>query len=325
MATTSTEPGLTRAQLIQVVRTGAAIKGVHKMRALAALQRRERKDVGGILLEVVADRQELPRFRHMAAMALYQMGGVRGRDALVAAAHGADASSAPAIAVGLGRIGDAASLPVVERLEEVAPPHARDRAAFAATLLAYRHGLEGHDVRTPARTTMQEIGEDRAQSVEMQPARAEDARRALDGLAGEPLDVDLTTDRALRIECKPNTFVWLWTKETARNGFSRLADRRGVAGVLFRKRIFEDAYALSAIGLGTPMRGGTRLTLHRAETGAIDYVGTVGLDGSLDLKARSRPGLPAVEIKLHVEEGAVEVATARSAVMSRTTRAPKRS
>jgi hypothetical protein len=73
------------------------------------------------------------------------------------------------------------------------------------------------------------------------------------------------------------------------------------------------------------MRGGTRLTLHRAETGAIDYVGTVGLDGSLDLKARRRPGLSAVEIKLHVEEGAVEVATARSAVMSRTARAPKRS
>jgi hypothetical protein len=71
------------------------------------------------------------------------------------------------------------------------------------------------------------------------------------------------------------------------------------------------------------MRGGSRLTLHRAETGAIVYAGAVGADGSLDLQARSRPGVPAVEIKLQVGAGAVEVATARSAVRSRETRAPR--
>jgi hypothetical protein len=258
-------------------------------------------------------------------MGLYQMGGARGREALVTAAREADASSAPAIAVGLGRIGTADNLAIVERLQEIAPAHARDRATFAATLLAYRHGLEGREIRAPARTTLQDIGDERAQTIEMQRARADDARRALEGLANEPLDVDLTTERALRVECKPSTFVWLWTAETARNGFTPLADRKGVAGVLFRKRIFENAYALAAIGLGTPMRGGTRLTLHRPETGAIVYVGTVGAGGSLELKARSRPGVPAVDIKLRVEAGAVEVATARSAVRSRETRAPKRS
>jgi hypothetical protein len=122
MSTTTTEPGLTRAQLVQIVRTNKPIKGVAKMRALAALGQRERKDVGDVLLEVVANREELPRFRHLAAMGLYKMGGARGQEALVGAAREADPSSAPAIAVGLGRIGTAESLPIVERLAEVARP-----------------------------------------------------------------------------------------------------------------------------------------------------------------------------------------------------------
>jgi hypothetical protein len=326
MSTTTTiEPGLTRAQLVQIVRTGTPIKGVAKMRALAALGRRERKDVGDVFLELVANREELPRFRHMAAVGLYQMGGTRGREALVAAARDADASTAPAIAVGLGRIGAADNLATVERLAEMVPAHARDRVTFAATLLAYRHGLEDHEVRAPAKTTLQELGGEQAHSVEIGRARADDARRALEALAAEPLDVDLTTERALRIDCEPNTFVWLWAEDAARNGFTPLAERKGVAGALFRRNHFENAYAVAAIGLGTPMRGGSRLTLHRPETGAILYSGPVSTDGSLDLQARSRPGVPAVEIRLQVAAGAVEVAVARSAVRSRQTRAPRRS
>jgi hypothetical protein len=226
--------------------------------------------------------------------------------------------------VGLGRIGTADSLPIVERLAEVAPAYARAQVTFAATLLAYRHRLEGHEVRAPARTTLQQLGDEQAQSVDIRRARADDARRALEALAGEPLDAGLTTQSGLRIECEPSTFVWLWTEESSRSGVTSLAEHKGVAGVLFRKKIFDNAYSLALIGLGTPMRGGSRLTLHRAKTGVIVYSGIVGADGSLDLQARSRPGLSAVEIRLRVDAGAVEVAAARSAVRARETRAPRR-
>jgi hypothetical protein len=325
MATKTQDPGLTRAQLIKVVRTGGAIKGVAKMRALAALQSRERKDVGDALMEVVADKQEAPRFRHMAVLGLYKMGGTRADEALAAASKHADKLSAPTIAMALGRVGTAKRLAMIQRLESVAAPHAKARATFAATLLAYRHGLEGHDVRAPTGNALQELGRRRSQPIEAAKARADVAARALAALADEPFELDLTTENALRIVCEPNTFVWLWTKDAAARGFSALAEQKGVAGVLFRKRRLEDGYALSAVGLGTPTRAGVRLTVHRAESGKILYSGLVAADGTLELKARKHPGLAAVAISARVEVGRVEVKSAKSAALVREARVPKRS
>lgn len=324
MATTTTDPGLTRAQLIKVVRTGTELNGVARMRALAALQGRTEKGTRNVLLEVVSDKREAPRFRHMAAFGLYRIGGPRGREALTTAAEHADETSAATLAMGLGRIGTAENLGVVERLERIAPSFARNHARFAQTLLAYRHGLEGHDVKAPAGKAIQELGRRKAQPIGARLARKDEAARAMEALMEEPLDVDLTTDRALRIDCEPSTFVWLWTRVTADGGFAPLAGQKAVAGVLLRKRLFQNAYALSAIGLSTPMRRGTRLTLHRPESGAISYVGTVGADGSLELKARSRPGVAAVAIKARVDAGKVEVMTAKSALFSIEAKEPKR-
>ena len=312
MATTTRDPGLTRAQLIKVVRTDQAIKGVGKMRALAALQSRKRADLADVFTEVVADKQETPRFRHMAVLGLYKMGGARADEALAAASRFADELSAPTIAMALGRVGAAKRLRTIERLEAVAAPHARARAAFAATLLAYRHRLEGRDVRAPAATTLQDLGRRRSRPIEIAKARADVADQALAALAEDPLELDLTREGALLIACEPNTFAWLWTEVAATNGFAALADRKGVGGVLFRRRRHEKAFALSAFGFGTPSRGGVRVTVHRAESGTILYSGLVAPDGNVELKARDHPGLAAVAISARVEAGRVEVMTAKS-------------
>jgi hypothetical protein len=323
MATTTRDPGLTRAQLLDVVRTGEEIKGIGKMRALATLQTRGRKDVGDVLLDVVADRQEAPRFRHMAVVGLYKMGATRADEALTKASRHADDLSAPTIAMALGRVGTADRLAVVEKLEGVAARHAKPRAAFGATLLAYRHRLDGHDVRPPTGNALQELGRKRSKPIESAKARTDLAARALEALAAEPLDIALTTERGIRIACEPNTFVWLWTTDAAAHGFSALAEQKGVAGVLFRRRRLENAYSLSAIGLGTPTRSGVRLTVHRADSGTILYSGMVAPDGALDLRARNHPGLAAVAISARVQAGVAEVATAKSAALVREARTPK--
>ena len=323
MATTTRDPGLTRAQLIKVVRTDQAIKGVGKMRALASLQSPQRRDVGDIFTEVVADKDEEPRFRHMAVLGLYKMGGARADEALAGVSRKADEVSAPTIATALGRVGTAKRLRTIERLEGIAAPHARARATFAATLLAYRHRLEGHDVRAPAASALQDLGRRRSQAVEIAKAQSDLAKRAMAALTEEPLELDLTTDAALRIACEPNTFAWLWTKEVAAKGFAALADRKGVAGVLLRRRRHENAFSLSALGLGTPVRGGVRLTVHRAEQGIILYSGLVASDGKVELKARDHPGLAAVAISGRVEAGRVEITRAKSGSAVREAKTPK--
>jgi hypothetical protein len=324
MTTKSTGLDLTGAQLIEVVRTGREIGGVGKVRALAELQRRDRrnrKDVGNVLSRLAADRSEAPRFRHMASMGLYMMGGAQGARMLAAAAENADEVSASTIATGLGRVGTVDHLASIERLASISAPGGRSRAKFAATLLAYRYGLDGHDVRTSG-SAFQELGRSRSQLIKIGKARANVAANALAELADEPLEIDLTTDRALQIICEPNSFVWLWTKRTV-GGTSLLAERKGVAGVLFRKRHFENAYALSTIALGTPMRTGVRLTIHQVKTGTVIYSGTVTADGSLELRALDRPGLAAIHVDARVDAGLVEVETAKSATVAHKARIPK--
>lgn len=322
MATKTQELGLTRAELVKVVRTGKAVKGVEKMRALAALQGSARKDVGDVLTAIVADKAEAPRFRHMAVLGLYKIGGRGADEALAAVSRHADELSAATIAMGLGRVGTAKRLAEVQRLERVAAPHARDRAAFATTLLAYRHRLDGHDVRAPAATVLQELGSKRSQPIEATAATADVADRVLATLADEPLGLDLTAQDAVQIVCEPNTFVWLWTEDAAAAGFSAVAERKGVTGVLFRKRRFDEGYALSAFGLGTPRQAGVRLTVHRAESGTILYAGLVAADDTLELKARNHPGLAAVAITARVKAGRVEFKTARSASLVPKARTP---
>lgn len=325
MATKTADLGLTRAELVKVVRTGKGVKGVAKMRALAALQGRGRDDVGDVLMAVAADKSEAPRFRHMAVLGLYKIGGTSADEALAAVSKHADELSAPTIAMALGRVGTANRIAELQRLERIAAPHAKARAAFATTLLAYRHRLDGHDVRAPAATVLQELGSKRSQSIEATAATADVADQALAALADEPLELDLTAQDAVQITCEPNTFVWLWTKDTAAVGFSAVAERKGVTGVLFRKRRLEEGYALSALGLGTPRQAGVRLTVHRAESGTILYTGLVAADGTLELKARNQPGLAAVAISARVEAGRVEFKTAKSAALVPKAKTPKQS
>jgi hypothetical protein len=253
------------------------------------------------------------------------MGGTRADEALAAAAGHADELSAPTIAMALGRVGTAKRLAMIGRLERASAPHAKARASFAASLLAYRHHVAGHEVRAPTGNALQDLGRRRSEPIEAAKARPDVAARALAALADEPLELELTTESGVRIVCAPNTFVWLWAKDTAAKGFSALTERKGVAGVLFRKRRLENGYALSAFGLGTPTRAGVRLTVHRADSGKILYSGLVAADGTLSLRAGNHPGLAAVAISARVEAGRVEIKTAKSAVLIREARAPKRS
>jgi hypothetical protein len=323
VATQTLQPDLTRAQLIQVVRTGREVKGVGKMRALATLQLRGRRDVADLFLEVAADDEEPPRFRQLAALGLYRMGGPRAQEALEAAADRADEATAPTIATGLGRIGQPGSMGTLDQLGRKAPAHARDRVAFAATLLAYRFNLEGHDVRAPGGSALQELGRKKARPIEIAAARQDAAARALESLADDPLGIELVPKNALRISCEPNAFVWVWTARADGGDPAALMREKGVAGVLFRRRLFENAYSLSAIGLVTPMRRGARLTIHRAASGLMEFAGTLDADGSGELRARDRPGLPAVEVRGRLTAGRLEITKAMSAVLAPKAKEPK--
>ena len=323
MTTRTRDPDLTPAQLIEIMRGGAPDQGVGKMRALAAIQLRPTRQTGNLLMEILADKEEPPRFRHMAAAGLYRLGGTAARNLLVTAAERADADTAGPIAMGLGRVGSLDDMAVIERLEKIAPAHARNRARFAATLLAYRFGVEGHDVTSLAARDLQSLNAARAQPIAFRPAPADEAGLALRALETDPLDVGVALDNAAHIECRPNTFVWLWAKEARANQPAAFRNAKAVAGILLVRSPVEETYSLALVGLATPGRSGSLLTLHRPQTGHVLYEGNIGTDGQFTLKARAWPGLAAVEISGRVADGKIEAAVALSATVVTKAMTPK--
>lgn len=313
--TTVIDPKLSRAQLIAIARTGEPAKGVGRMRALATLQQRPSKDSSDIFLEILKDKKEAPRARHMAVMGIYRLDGEQARGSLLAAARTADAAIAAPIAVALGRIGEAGDLAVIERLEKIAPGHARNRVEFAARLLAYRHHLDGYEVRSPAKDRLQILGRKGYHPITFAAARGKELEYARQALADEPFLADITTEKAIRIECEPNQFLWLWAKDAVASRLAGAEKRKGVLNLLLLKSEFDESYALSLVGLVTPSsRGQYRISLHRPENGEIMYFGTAEADGSFELVARAWPGLAPVDVKGRATPGGLEIATAKSAV-----------
>jgi hypothetical protein len=324
MATKTAEAEVTLDELVEVVRTGQPSHGIGKMRALATLQQARSATASTALMDVASDAGEEPRFRHMATMGLYELGGTRGAERLQALAEQPDLPRVADIALGLGRIGTAQQMATLERLAELGGRQDKPRIDFATTLLAYRLGVPGHEVRAVPTTQMQDLGRKRARAIEVGKAGSRDVRLALGALDVEPLDVELTSERAARLECGPNSFVWLWSDAVRRRGLASLAVRKDVVGVLFRRRQFKEGFALSALGLATPRRTDSHISIHRASDGRIMYDGSLAPDGSLQLRARDHPGLAAVDIRASLTENlAVEVTTARSAELVPRAKTPK--
>jgi hypothetical protein len=293
------------------------------MRAIAMLRNRKRRDAGDVLMEVVADRRQAVRFRQMAAMGLYELGGDSADQALSKAAEHADPMLAGTIAMGIGRTGTAERQALVDELAEFAAPPVKERAVFASSLLAYRHGLDGHEVRFPTTRQLQNLGRRKANPIKISRASAATAKVAAAALKSQPLDVSVSRSNALSIQCSPNDFVWLWTDGAARRGFGAASDSKAVVALLFRKSRFENRYSLSAIALGTPVRGEVRLTIHRAESGKALYAGKIDKAGRMKLRARAHPGVAAIDLRAGFKGPRVEVEKAMSAAIVHEARSPK--
>ena len=102
--------------------------------------------------------------------------------------------------------------------------------------------------------------DDTAGAITIGKAKIRDASSALLALDIQSVDVRLSTANAVGAHCKPNNFIWLWSEEGAKSGFSFCFESKGVVALLFRQSQFKKAhYALSAIALGTPAKAGAQL------------------------------------------------------------------
>ncbi len=325
MPTKTLPPSITNATLIDIIRKPAGgAAGLGKMRALSALRLSRSTKKVEVFSAVLADRQELTRYKHMAIFGLYELGGERAEQALIDNVPNADAQTAATVAEALGRIGSPSAIRITRELEAMASPDSKPRAAFATSLLAYRHNLPGHEVAAAGQLAMIAAGSE-VNQIKVSRAVSDEANLAMAALEREPVGVNLDLERAQYIECPPNIFLLVWNRQFSGSQLRNLRTRKGVLGLLFRRSRFEDAYALSAFVLATPKDDGLQLTLHRSN-GIVQFAGLLVLDANearFTISSVERPGAVAIEFSGAIRDGQLNVASARSALTASRKREPK--
>lgn len=330
MSTKIADPDIGDAALVQIIRTGqSSPEGVGKGRAIVALRRSSSTLRRGVFSALLADRRELARYRNMAAAGLLELGGVRAEQALLDNVPHADPETAGALARGLGRIGSPGAASAIRKLLRLTPIAVRGPVRFAASVLAYRHNLRGHEVKAPAGAALLRIAKGaRAKTIEVAKARRSDFNLALDALRREPLGLDLVADNALALKCDPNSFLLLWNRDFVGQNFAELRERKGVAGALFRRSRFDKDYSAAGLVLGTPGTNGVKITVHKG-SGEVLLAGTVsfrrGGVTTFDLRSVRRPGAATVELSGKIGDGGeIVVSKARSSGTVLERKSPKR-
>lgn len=302
-------------KLIQVIETGErSSQGLSKLQALAALRARRSPKKREVFQAILAKREELPRFKHIAVRGLLELGGTRAEEALLESAQVADNTVAATMAEALGRVGSADSLPALKRLAQAAST-AKERAAFAVSLLAYRHNLPGSEVKTLRSNQLMQLDDGTEDlPIRIQEARASEVELALASIKREPIGVELTAQNAQQMVCGPNTFILLWNKQFAGRRLRVLGERKGVAAVLCLKSRFEKDYFFSAFVLATPSRGRINLSVIKSSGEAIFFgSATSGSQPVLKLQSVKRPGGSAMRFEGSLREGRLAIDEARSA------------
>lgn len=295
-------------EITRVVRSGEPSGNLTRMRAISALRSIDGPDVG-VLGDLLVQRRVKRRFKQLTVTALTQIGSSEAIDRLRGAVSKIDDPRLLGnVASGLGRIGDRDSLEEVERISERTEDYPHQQATFAASVLTYRFGLEGHEITRPsAEQRVRPSSDDRTGEIAMNEASSEEVELAVQTLG--PTGVRLTDQNALLIECGEHTFLFLWNEAFA-GRIGQLRDQKGIVGVLGRKNRFEDEYALSLLIMATPSNAQeVSLTLHKPD-GRLLYAGTLkpeGEESGFEIQSVRQSGIAPVEIRGTISEGSLQI------------------
>jgi hypothetical protein len=328
MSTRIVDPDIPEDKIVQIVRTGQpSAEGVTRMRAIMALRHSRSTRKAEVFSSLLANRQEPPRFRHMAVTGLLELGGVGAERALLESVRNADELTAAPLALALGRIGSPDAETAISGLRSRALPAQRSQVEFAMSLLAYRHNLAGGEVAVPAADSLLSIKRDsRTQPIVIAPADPAEIESAARALKREPAGIEVVFENAQQIRCEPNSFLLLWNSAFTGPRLAALRERKGIAAVVLRKNPIENEYSVSSLVLVTPNSHDLQVSVHKPR-GVAAYAGrlTVQTDGSATFALRTvrKPGAIAIEFSGSVVAGKLTVEAARSSLTVLDRRTPQ--
>jgi hypothetical protein len=240
---------------------------------------------------IVADPRRPAELRTIAAVGLSSLRDGRSAGALLAAAKSDDAGLARRAVEALGRLGTPATLAELKKLQLPAGPAARS-LAFARSLIAYRHGIDGERIALPPRATLTTIDERRA--VALPAARlAPQAWAALKpALQGAETTIAPADKPPIEIRCGAERLLLVVNPLLDGAGAAQALGRPLVAAVLMKFSPTLARWYLAEYVFAHPARAGAVQLVGARPSGRVVHGGSLtgaGAAWSLQLQALDSP------------------------------------
>lgn len=228
----------------------------------------------GILNKLLIDEAEDVSARRLAAVNLWKSNTAAARGYLLKAAQTiTNEEILGGIVKALGRIGDKKALDTVVAVEKRSRGLLKAQASFAASLISYRHGLEGHDLPVPT-TYLPMPTENQMRLKFAAPPKAE-VDVFTNSLDKEPYGITFSGDLLHQFSCPGGGWILALNQQlSSGNALSTLTSRKAMLGVLAAKNTEDGRYSTTHLILSSPgtPRGKVNILVYRI-TGTPAWAG----------------------------------------------------
>jgi hypothetical protein len=282
--------------------------------AIALLLRSDSPNKEHDFATVLEDEKVAGRIRYVAAITLAKVDNRAAQDILVRNLGIRDERVRAGVLIGLGRIGDMIALEAIERLNDRSKP-----ARFAAALIAYRLGVEGHELPVPEEKALLDLPVSGARPVQWQRADAADVTLCLSALANDPFGITYAREPAYEVRCGRRQLMVLFNRElVVQDMTQRSRERKALAGVVALRNETNGTYSVSLLILTSPNLKNEAVQIMLCHTnGDIGYAGQAAIEdnsANLILRAVSRAGAFPIRFEGTFKDGRFEIKTALSAL-----------
>jgi hypothetical protein len=297
--------------------------------AIAQLAASDRADRETLLVQVLENASEARRYRIVAAIALGRVATPGAERSLLHNLLKTADDCFPEVLRSLGRIGGAEALAAIDALKLPAQHPASRTAAYAATLIAHRLGLPGHELPFPAETNLLHPPATQTRPIEFTPLEQATAGEVLDAMKRHPYGIAFDPAKLTRIQCAGETNIVCPNREFLGTAAARLTERKAVLALGALQSPETGDYSVSYVFLVRPvpgMAGAIEIMAHRC-SGMLSLAGTgriVGARLEFELRSVRKPGAWATSVKGNVEDGRIQITEAVSSTIREKRREPGR-
>lgn len=289
--------------------------GFSRTRAMALLLESDFPNKHRDYEQVLANEKDPPEMRHLAALYLGMTNTPASLEILVKSTKITDEFVLAGVMKALGRIGDESALEAVVQVQRKVNGEVGSQASFAASLIAYRLGLDGYALPAPTEVNYVEPPVCEARPVEISIADGIDAEICLRSLARLPLGIEFAEYPMHQIRCGRNIWMLLLNRDvTGRDGIETTKARKTFLGVVARRNHSTGLYSASFVILMSPSKQATALDLLvcRLE-GNIAFGGKVRTEGAgatFLIRSVSGPRGFGIQLEGSFKAGRLEMKTA---------------